>query len=83
MDKLLVSVTCAQLGESHDAFVPRAITVGEAAVLLGRSMEEVTNRRYIASGSELLCTREGGRMLDRNACFGTCGIMNGDGLILF
>lgn len=83
MDRLLVKVTCAQLGESYDAFVPCGVSVGEAAVLLGRNMEEVTNRRYIASGSELLCVKENGRLLNRTACIGACGIANGDSLILF
>ena len=83
MDKILVNVTCAALGESYDAFVPKAVTVGQAAVLLGKTMEEVSNQRYVASGTELICADDGRRLLDRSAIFGTCGIENGDRLVLY
>lgn len=83
MDKVLVNVTCAALGESHDVFVPKAVTVGQAGVLLGQAMEEVSNHRYIASGTELICADDGKRLLGRSSIFGACGIENGDRLILF
>lgn len=83
MDKVLVNVTCVALGESHDVFVPKAITVGQAGVLLGQVMEEVSNHRYIASGTELICADDGKRLLGRSAIFGTCGIQNGDHLVLY
>lgn len=83
MDKVLVNVACAALGESYDVFVPKAVTVGQAAVLLGQAIEEASNHRYIASGTELICTSDGKRLLDRSTIFGACGIENGDHLVLF
>lgn len=83
MDKVLVNVTVAALGESYDAFVPKAVTVGQAAVLLGQAMEEVSNHRYVPSGTELVCADGGKRLLERSAIFGACGIENGDRLVLF
>lgn len=83
MNKVLVNVTCVALRESYDAFIPKSITIGEAATLLGHCMEEATNQRYVASGTELLCTRNGGQLLNSRTIVGESGLKNGDGLLLF
>lgn len=49
----------------------------QAAVLLGQAMEEVSNHRYTASGTELICADDGRRMLSRSSGFGLCSIENG------
>lgn len=78
-----MNVTCVALGESYDAYIPKSVTVGEAATLLARCMEDATNGRYVASDAELLCSGVSGNLLNASVMVGDCGITNGDKLLLF
>ena len=82
MSKVLVSVTCPAVDETYDVFIPSSLTVREAASLLGKGFENLSDGRYISSGYELLCTRKSNTFLRGSSTVAGSGIVNGTDLVL-
>ncbi len=83
MEEVLVSVKCPAISETYDVYIPQSLTVGETAKLLGRGMEELSERRYVSSGRELLCLVGDDILMKQDFCIRDYKIQNGDKLLLF
>ena len=82
MEKILVSIECPSIDRCYDVYIPNSLTVKQAARLLGKGMEELSNRRYISSGNEFLCMKEQHILLKEEVLLKDYGIQNGDHLVL-
>lgn len=82
MEKILVSIECPSIAQKFDVYVPKSLTVKEAAGLLGRGLEELSNHRYVSSGNEFLCMKETKVLLREEATLRDYGIQNGDCLVI-
>ena len=82
MEKILLSIECPSISNSFDVYVPTSLTVKEAAQLLGKGLEEISNRRYISSGNEFLCKKEDRILLKEEVILKDYGIQNGDHIVI-
>ena len=82
MKKILLSIECPAISNIFDVYVPASLTVKEAARLLGKGLEEISNHRYISSGNEFLCKKEDRILLKEELMLKDYGIQNGDHIVI-
>ena len=82
MDKVLIVLEVPAINEIYEVKIPGSITIQELTELLGRSVEELSNKFYKSSNKEVLCLKEAKLLLNRNALVNQCNIRNGDHLVM-
>lgn len=82
MSKILISLECPAIAESWDVYVPDTLTAGQAAGLMGRALEELSEGCYVSSGHEFLCHRERDVLLKESEELRNYGLQNGEHLII-
>ena len=80
--KVLVNVRVPAVSIQYDIFIPDSLQVQAAAALIASAAEELSSNVYVPSGVECLCSIEKNMRLRPNATIQSCGIKNGEHLIL-
>ena len=80
--KILVNITVPAISEQYDIFVPTNVRIKIIASLVANTVEELSDHRYVASGSECLCSLEKNILLRHGATLNDYGIQTGDHLIM-
>ena len=80
--KLLVSIHIPSISERYDILVQSDVRIKSIISLISSTVEELSDRRYVASGEECLCSAEKNILLRHNATLKQYGIQNGDHLIM-
>lgn len=83
MEEVLVSIKCPAISKTYDVYIPQSLKVGEVAKLLGRGMEELSERQYVSSGHELLCLAGESILMKQELLVRDYKLQNGDELFLF
>lgn len=83
MMKKNVSVEVMPLAEFFDVLLPGDMQIGSLIPLICRSIKELSDNRYVISGSELLAWREKNLLLRMDTTLDSYGIENGDHLMLY
>lgn len=83
MDKILINLYVPAIHEYYDIFVPHILPVKDICKLLGKAIEELSNRQYITSGEEILCSAERQNILNPDWKLIEYGIQNGEHLLFF
>lgn len=83
MDKVMITLVVPSLGEKFDVLLPIFLTIRELTPLLTKALTEITENRYVASGSEILCSGERQAVFDQMSTIKECGIQNSDCIYLF
>lgn len=82
MEKTLVILEVPAVSGRYEVFIPTDILVRELRELLGTSVEDLTNRRYVSSGSEILCLKERNLAMQETEYVYHYKIANGESLLL-
>ncbi len=82
MNKILTEVFLPANGKSYEIFLSEDIFVYEAAGLISEILTEVSDGFFTASASDILCSREDGKMYDPNKKLYEVGIKNYSRLML-
>ena len=80
--KILVRLEVPAIEKSYDVWIPDNLSVSDTIVLLGTSVEKISNHKYIFSGSESLCIRSGNKVMSRKEKILSYDVKNGDYLVL-
>lgn len=80
--KILVRLEVPAIEKSYDVWIPDNLNVGDTIDLLGNSVEKISNQKYVYSGTECLCIRSGGKLMNRKEKLLAYDIKNGDYLVL-
>lgn len=80
--KILVNVHIPAISQEYDILVPDDLRIKTVVNLIASTVEGLSNRLYIASGEECLCSVEKNILLRQNATLEKYGIQNGDHLIM-
>ena len=83
MNKLLITLEIPSMGEQFDMLAPADVEVRVLAPLLAEAAAELSDHRYVPSGSELLCSRERAMLFRQDGTLCSYGVRNGDHLMLF
>lgn len=83
MNKICVILEYPALKAEYDLLLPDYVQVSSLTALIANTVNELTNGAFVPTGKELLCTREGKRVLHPDYTLGDYGISNGSRLILF
>lgn len=83
MDKILVALVVPSVEEEFDVLIPDFLTVKEVVGLLAEAVSDVTEKRYVASGCELLFRREPEMILHPEYTMAEYGVRHGERLYLF
>ena len=68
--------------DTYDVWLPRYLKIKELILLLVKAAAELSGEIYHISGSEYLCRCENGQILDEESTLGSCGVSNGEHLML-
>lgn len=82
MEKTLVNLYVPHMGQKYDVYIPVFLSVKEVISLIIKSVENLVDEKFYASGEERLCYVEKNILLDNNRLIQDYGIKNGDKLIL-
>ena len=82
MNKVLVSVRCATTDEAYDVYIPVNLTISQISMLLGKGVEEMSDRKYVSSGKELLCIKSANILLEPELTLSDYQVKNGDELLM-
>lgn len=82
MEKVLIILEVPAISSCFEVYIPRTLRVRELAALLAQSVEDLSDHRYVSSGSELLCLAEPECLMHADALVKSYPIQNGDRLIL-
>lgn len=82
MNKVLVEVLLPASGEVYDVRISLDSQLGEVAMLIVKQLEDLSNGRFIANDTTVLCDAESGKILDINKFVAELGIKNGSRLML-
>lgn len=64
MDKILIEIFVPAINEQFDIFVPLDVPIKDLNSLMANGVAELTNGKYIVSGSEQLCLKEPSGLLN-------------------
>jgi uncharacterized ubiquitin-like protein YukD len=81
--KILLEIHVPSIAESFDVLLPDFLTMRELVPLIAQAVEDLSNRRYVSSGCEIICCAEDQRILDSNRTLREYSIRNGDHLMFF
>lgn len=82
MKKVLINLFVPAIGEYFDVFVPDSLLIKDVCTLLGDSIQELSNKQYISSGEEVLCSLDKKQILRPERNLMEYGIRNGEHLLL-
>lgn len=82
MNKVMVEVLLPASGEIYDVRIPLDSQIGEITVLIMKQLEALSNGRFIANKSTILCDGLSGQILDINKFAAELDIKNGSKLML-
>lgn len=82
MDKILINLFIPALNEHFDVFVPDFLPVKDVCALLGDAIQELSNKQYVSSRQEILCSVERLQVLSFERSLMDYGIQNGEHLLL-
>lgn len=80
--KILVNVYVPAIEERYDILVPDFMRIKSVISLIAGTVENLSDRLYVSSGEECLCSAEKNILLRSNATLEKYGIQNGDHLIM-
>lgn len=83
MDKVLVEVVIAILGQSFDMLLPKNLPVSQIVPLIAQMLEEATEGSYVSSGEEILILQDTGSLLQRKGCLEDFHVQNGDRILIY
>lgn len=83
MDKILVTLVVPSVEEEFDVLIPDFLPMKEVACLLAEAVSDVMEKRYAASGYELLCRKEPYMVLHPEYTLAEYGVEHGEYLYLF
>ena len=82
MMKILVNVSVPAIGENYDILVPDSLRIRSATALIAEAVENLSDHKYVSSGTECLCSADKNILLRENGTLERYGIKNGDHLVL-
>lgn len=82
MNKVMVEVFLPASGEIYDVRIPLDSQIGEITMLIMKQLERLSNGRFFANPSTVLCDGESGQILDMNKFAAELDIKNGSKLML-
>jgi len=82
MDKVLVEVFVPALGQSFDVFIPLQSPMSQVLELLKKAVTELSDGRFRADESTILCNRADGAIININLSVYELQIQNGSKLML-
>ena len=80
--KININLSIPAIGEKYDVLVPTFLTVGEIIPLLANAVEEMSNKNYISSNREILCSKDTNQILLPKKTFEDYQIKNGDCIVM-
>lgn len=80
--KILVNVHIPAISQEYDILVPDDLRIKLVVALIAGAVEGLSNRLYVPSGEECLCSVEKDILLRHSATLEHYGIRNGDHLIM-
>jgi uncharacterized ubiquitin-like protein YukD len=80
--KILVNVFVPSISKEYDILVPGNIRIRMVVGLIANCIEDLTDRNYVSSGEECLCSIEKDIILRDNATLNSYGIQNGHRLMI-
>lgn len=83
MNKILVSVRCVATDEAYDVYIPAKLKISQISQLLGKGLEEMSDRKYVSSGKELLCMKSANILLEPEMTLNDYQVKNGDEILMF
>lgn len=82
MDKILIEVYVPLLDCAYDIFIPRQSPMHEVLELIKRAITELSDGRFVADGTTIICHRSNGNIIDINMLVYELDIHNGSKLML-
>ena len=82
MNKVLVELYIPAIGEHFDTFAPVDVPIKDMIGVFASGVADVTNGRYVISGSEQLCTKTPDGLLAPHLSLQDYGIKDGTRLYL-
>lgn len=82
MEKMILCLEIPAISKRFDVLINPEMSVGEITDLLGKAVEEASDQSYVSSGSEILCSIEGQKILRSDELFARYDIQNGDHLLM-
>ncbi len=64
MNKVLIEIHIPSIYDHFDVFVPSDVALKELHAIIADGVSEITNGKFVASGSEQLCSKD------------PCGLLN-------
>lgn len=83
MNKICVILEFPALKTEYDLLLPDYLQISSLTALISSTVNELTNGAFVPTGKELLCTREGRKVLHPDYTLADYGVTNGMRLILF
>ena len=80
--KVLVNVSIPAISESYDILIPDSLRIKSVVTMITDTVVTLSNRPFVPSGEECLCSVEKDILLRQNATLEKYGIKNGDHLVL-
>lgn len=82
MNKVLVELHIPATGDRFDTFVPVDVPIKDLIGVFAGGVAEITNGKYVVSGSEHLCMKESTGLLNPRLSLKDYGVKNGMRLYL-
>ena len=82
MEHIIIQLYVPAIGENFDLKIPLSMMILELVKLLGQAVETLSNGRYCASGTEILCLKNKEQILDYDQTPQDYGMQNGDLLMM-
>ena len=80
--KILVNVTVPAISRQYDILLPESLRIKTIVPLIAETVESLSNRLYVSSGEECLCSVEKNIILRAGSTLRDYGIQSGDHLLL-
>ena len=82
MEKVLVEIFVPAANRSFDVFIPQTSKMNEVVILVSKTLSNLSNGKYKADASAILCDAESGYILNINSSVYELKIKNGSKLML-
>ena len=82
MEHIIIQLYVPAIGENFDLKIPLSMMILDLVKLLGQAVETLSNGRYYASGTEILCLKNKEQILDYDQTPQDYGMQNGDLLLM-
>ncbi len=83
MNKIYVILEFPALKTEYDFLLPDYVQVSSLTALIASAVNELTDGAFVPTGKELLCTREGKKVLHPDYTLADYDVTNGMRLMLF